>query len=725
MLNIKTIIYILLISIFLFNNTLTAKSLDPIRKNSFSFVVMGDNRPQGRKTSDTQPKVFYNIIDEVNLLDPEFSVILGDLIFGYSKNTHVLGRMWNEFNKAAKNFNAPYYLVIGNHDVSNQEMEKQYIAHYEKEFPKYYSFNHKNSHFIVLDCEEPGAEEQIIGKQLEWLKKDLKRNKKAKHIFVFLHRPLQEEVDPTNWMTTIHPLLAKYNVDTVFAGHWHVYQKSATRDGIRYIITGGAGAPIGNSTINGSFFHYLLVTVRDNKTSIAVIKPGNIKNEEIVNQKIVDNTEKMIDELTTIYLPKNTKKLPATLNLIITNRFDTPVTGKVFFTKNKKTPWTIPSNTIISIESGKTQTIELGITKPITTKTLDELKPIPRVFWHLNVGELTFNVASNKRIRLIVDTWPHNKDVTLLKNKSISIKPIRVQNNMSGNITVTATNPISELPITIKTKWVLPKNTKWRLPAKRSKTYNLKPGKELTAKTPFSFEGTRTQLFPLPHLEIKTFIENELAWQEAKRLSIISTDIFKNKTITNVIKRITSTPTIDGVLSDLQWKKCNIITDFILEQANGKAYSQTEARLAYDNKKLYFAIRCNDNDMDNLKLNTIKNDGGVFNDDSIELFIDSNHDKKTYFQYVINAKGLIFDSHNQDKSWDGPITSKVGREKNAWTLELAIPWKTLELSMPNKGTLIGFNISRNKMHDPIEHSQWSPTFGNNHTPQLFGTLKFN
>ncbi len=50
----------------------------PVREEAFSFVVIGDNRPGGRGDKVTQPPIFYRAINEINLLDPDFVVILGD-----------------------------------------------------------------------------------------------------------------------------------------------------------------------------------------------------------------------------------------------------------------------------------------------------------------------------------------------------------------------------------------------------------------------------------------------------------------------------------------------------------------------------------------------------------------------------------------------------------------------------------------------------------------------
>ncbi len=700
-----------------------AKSLAPRRTEAFSFVVMGDNRPRSQ-TNTVQPEVFYEMISEVNLLDPDFAMLLGDLIFGYSKSPYRLRRMWDGFDKAVKTFTVPYYLIIGNHDISNPAMQKEYYERYGKEFKNYYSFNHHKSHFIVLDSEVVGNAGYITGKQLTWLKRDLKRNRTAEHIFVFMHRPLEEGVEPSNWMRDIHPLMVKYHVDTVFAGHWHVYQKMKTRDGVRYIITGGAGAPIGNSSINGSFFHYILVTVRGKKTNIAIIKPGNIKNEEYVNQTTIDNTDETTRELTTILLPKNIKQVPDILNLVVSNRFDMPITGVVNIAKTKNAPWEIKTNNVLNIAPGKTAVIPLKLTKKVAIDNLQELHPLPMISWRLNIGEFTFNTPYNKKIKLTVDDWPYDRDVELLKEKSISISPVTINNNISGNITVVCHNPLLNNSIVIKNRWYIPKKSAWKFTSDISSTCNLEPGETKNITVPFYFSGNYRDVFPLPRIKTKILMKNSIVLESIKRLPVLAEKMFLSIALSGSATRTDVSPVIDGNLNDTEWLKADKITDFILQDAAGRAYQQTEVKILYDSTNMYIYAKCRDNDVQHLKLNARKKDGAVFNDDSLEILINTANGTKTYYHFAINANGLIYDAVNDNKYWNSNIIVKTDRGKKAWTLEVAIPLKDIKLKEVNAGDTIRMNFIRNKMHEPVERSQWAPSFKNKYDPDMFGIIRF-
>ncbi|NIA12503.1 MAG: hypothetical protein GWP08_00385 [Nitrospiraceae bacterium] len=248
-------------------------------KDAWRFIVMGDNRP-GKDTPVKQPLMYLRAIDEINLLDPDLAVNVGDLILGYVDDPQLVGRMWDEFERVSAGLEVPWYRVFGNHDIWDEVSQK--IAK-ERYGPLYYSFTHKNAYFAVLCSDLVGEMKHITGDQLEWLKKDLKRHRRAKWKFVYVHRPLWQEQD-SNWLDEVHPLLAERGVNMVFAGHAHKYEKSRTRDGVQYFITGGVGAPLREDRTpeQGWFYHYMQIAVRGDSLTVAVIRTGHIDPENII-----------------------------------------------------------------------------------------------------------------------------------------------------------------------------------------------------------------------------------------------------------------------------------------------------------------------------------------------------------------------------------------------------------------------------------------------------------
>lgn len=249
---------------------------------NFKFAIFGDN--QGNHP------VFEKIIKEISLLKPDFVICTGDMIQGYFKDTIKIKNAWREFKKEIEKLKMPFYPAPGNRDIWDEKSREIYLKEWGR---SYYSFVYKNSLFMVLDTEGEGKKENSIkGKQFIWLRKELETKKSIKHKFVFLHRPLWL-YENTNWMKEIHPLLLKYNVEAIFAGHVHIYSFDEI-DGIKYIITGGAGKHLSLEEQKGGFNHYLLVSIKGDSMHICVIKPGNILPEDVI---MFEKTEKDVKKL--------------------------------------------------------------------------------------------------------------------------------------------------------------------------------------------------------------------------------------------------------------------------------------------------------------------------------------------------------------------------------------------------------------------------------------------
>ncbi len=236
----------------------------------FQFIVFGDN--QGYSP------FFVKVIEEINILKPDFVISTCDMIQGYFEDTLKIKNAWKEFKKEIEKLKISFYPVPGNRDIWDKNSRKMY----EREWGRsYYSFVYKNSLFIVLDTEEESKRENSIkGRQLKWLREELERNKSIRHKFIFLHRPLWLYGN-ANWMEKIHSLLLKYNVEAVFAGHVHIYCFDEI-DGIKYIITGGAGKHLSLEEEKGGFNHYILVGVKGNSAHIYIIKPNSILPEDVI-----------------------------------------------------------------------------------------------------------------------------------------------------------------------------------------------------------------------------------------------------------------------------------------------------------------------------------------------------------------------------------------------------------------------------------------------------------
>jgi hypothetical protein len=190
-----------------------------------------------------------------------------------------VGPQWDEFIRAAGTVDAPFFPVVGNHDVTDPATETLYT---ERIGPLCFAFSYGNARFIALNSEEQGAVGRLSDAQAAWLKNDLGQTR-AQHIFLFVHRPYFSRDWDTQW-GNVAEAIRGYPVRVVFGAHDHLYRNCGERDGVRYVITGGGGAGGPTPEEEGGFPHYLWVRVRGDQVDWSVIRPGNVLPADVVTQ---------------------------------------------------------------------------------------------------------------------------------------------------------------------------------------------------------------------------------------------------------------------------------------------------------------------------------------------------------------------------------------------------------------------------------------------------------
>lgn len=217
------------------------KSNGAIKLNkSMYFLLFGDS-----KGSD----YLQDVLKRADLLDPQFCITTADLV---NKGAEEIGEeQYKGLDKQSGWFfrKYPTWPTIGNHEVYNQTYKISYesgVKNFADFFglkDPYYSFTYGNAKFIALDWIKISESKE----RLDWLEKEL-QEAQGMHIFIFKHRPnytvgskSYEDVEGESTVAT--RLYTKYNVTAVFSGHDHMYYRTL-RDGVNYIVSAGAGAPI-------------------------------------------------------------------------------------------------------------------------------------------------------------------------------------------------------------------------------------------------------------------------------------------------------------------------------------------------------------------------------------------------------------------------------------------------------------------------------------------------
>jgi len=181
------------------------------------------------------------------------------------------------------------------------------------------------------------------------------------------------------------------------------------------------------------------------------------------------------------------------------------------------------------------------------------------------------------------------------------------------------------------------------------------------------------------------------------------------------IQPITESIKIDGKLTENAWQSLPVATNFWKQAPvdSEKAQKQTEVRMAYDDKFVYLSAVCWDDP--NYVIQTLKRDN-FGESDGFAVVIDPVNEQTNAYAFGVNAKGaqselLIspsgsgFSGNSLDESWDNKWLVAVQNETDKWTVEMAIPFKTLRFKTDL--TTWGINFIRLDPGDNETHV-WSP-----------------
>ena len=111
---------------------------------------------------------------------------------------------------------------------------------------------------------------------------------------------------------------------------------------------------------------------------------------------------------------------------------------------------------------------------------------------------------------------------------------------------------------------------------------------------------------------------------------------------------------------------------------------RTELWVTYDDKNIYVSCRCWDSaPPDEWIANELRRDtGGLRNNDHIGVMFDTFFDRRSGFGFYTNPLGAradysVVDEGGSNSDWNPVWTSRTGRFDGGWTVEMAIPLKSL------------------------------------------------
>ncbi len=279
----------------------------PPESTYLNFLAFGDSG----SGEDAQ----YELAGQMETFEPDLVIHTGDMVeSGWDSDADA--QYFLPYRNLLKK--VPFFLALGNLDYGREWQKpagKYFIRRNYKPIhqmtwgpgtPHYYFFDNANARFIFLDTNHAGGAIwapplEKDSPQMLWLEKALSRCK-TQWKFVVLHHPVYSNGghgSTKGFDSLLAPLFEKYNVDIVFQGHDHNYERThpikngmpAGKSGVIYVTLGGGGRPL-----------YIQRTHSD--WSAKFLAVYHFANVEILNNslrmKVYDKTGGVIDTLNLI-----------------------------------------------------------------------------------------------------------------------------------------------------------------------------------------------------------------------------------------------------------------------------------------------------------------------------------------------------------------------------------------------------------------------------------------
>ncbi len=214
-------------------------------ETAFTFAVIGDTA-----TSSPEEKAVTDLIADQLVAGPVDLILhAGDVVYPSGQEGSYDDQFFVPMADVVRQ--TPVLATLGNHDVRSaggEPLLTDFVmpGNGITPLPRFYALRQADALFVCLDVESSafgGGSEQYA-----WLERTL-AGAAEKWKFVFFHEPPYSASNPNRLVRMILcPLFERYDVDIVFSGHEHLYERTwPIRDflpggpGIVYVTEGGGG----------------------------------------------------------------------------------------------------------------------------------------------------------------------------------------------------------------------------------------------------------------------------------------------------------------------------------------------------------------------------------------------------------------------------------------------------------------------------------------------------
>jgi hypothetical protein len=191
------------------------------------------------------------------------------------------------------------------------------------------------------------------------------------------------------------------------------------------------------------------------------------------------------------------------------------------------------------------------------------------------------------------------------------------------------------------------------------------------------------------------------------------------------VARVTSSINIDGKLDEKAWADAPLVGTFVNNRDGSRSELQTEARVLYDERFIYFAFRVVDQ---NVWATMKRRDEHLWLEEVVEVFLQANPSIPNYIELEVNPLGTMLDIYLIDRrkplhyeSWnsehlrwavqvEGTVDGQDG--DRGWSCEIALPFEDIASAThvpPQPGDRWRMNLYRVEQKPKVAELAWSPT----------------
>jgi len=205
--------------------------------------------------------------------------------------------------------------------------------------------------------------------------------------------------------------------------------------------------------------------------------------------------------------------------------------------------------------------------------------------------------------------------------------------------------------------------------------------------------------------------------------------------------RTEDTIRMDGSDDEWAWSRAEVLS---LVENNGPGANQipplkTYVRTLWNENYLYVFFFCEDH---HIRVDYRRRDDPLWDAkeglELVEVILMPKQGAGRYYEINVNPAGVVLDVAVNvergiprfDPAWDALGMSVATARRSTgvdhfdgWTVELAIPWRSVGCSRPDVGVQLRANFHRGEADLAMPHLSWSPTVrASFHVPKRFGVL---